>query len=154
MIYLLCTLVLLATIVAFFLSTEGRFRPFGTAQWVLRVVVVLPLLISGIAHCKRTALFATIVPPIFPHPAFWVVLTGILELAGALGILLPRTARTASACIALLMVAVFPANVYGAGQTVGGLHMPGVPLRLAMQVVYVLLVLAAGWGMPQRKRGS
>lgn len=149
--YLISILVLLLTIGGFFLWTEGRFRPFGRAQWALRAVVALPLLVSGIGHFARTAVYATIVPPMLPHPAFWILLTGALELAGALGLLLPKTTRTASTCIALLMVAVFPANVYAAHQTVAGLHMPGTPVRLAMQVVYILLVLLAGWGMPHRK---
>lgn len=142
----------MAVVVGFFLGPEGKFRPFGWTQWALRVLVALPLLISGIGHFMRTAVFATIVPPIFPHPAFWILLTGVMELAGAVGLLLPGTARAASTCIALLMIAVFPANVYAAHRTIGGLHMPGVPVRLAMQVVYVLLVLAAGWGLPQRTR--
>jgi len=46
-----------------------------------------------------------------------------------------------------LMIAIFPANVYAAGEIVGGLSMPSVPARLAMQVVYVLLLLIAGWGV-------
>ena len=50
------------------------------------------------------------------------------------------------------MIVSFPANVFAAGQTVGGLHMPSVPVRLAMQVVYVLLLLLAGWGIPRRSR--
>lgn len=46
------------------------------------------------------------------------------------------------------MIAVFPANVYAANQTVDGLHMPSVPVRLTMQVIYIILVLVAGWGIP------
>ena len=49
------------------------------------------------------------------------------------------------------MIAIFPANVYGANQTVGGLHLPSVPVRLAMQVIYIVLLLMAGWGIPGRR---
>jgi uncharacterized membrane protein len=55
----------------------------------------------------------------------------------------------ASACLAVLMIVIFPANVYAANQTVGGLHMPSVQVRLAMQVIYIVLLLMAGWGVPQ-----
>jgi hypothetical protein len=41
--------------------------------------------------------------------------------------------------------------VYAANQTVGGLDMPSVPVRLAMQVVYIVLLLMAGWGVPRLK---
>jgi uncharacterized membrane protein (DUF485 family) len=33
---------------------------------------------------------------------------------------------------------------------IDGLQMPNVPVRLAMQVVYIVLVLLAGFGMPWR----
>lgn len=137
------------TLAGFFLLAKGRFRQIGKAQWVLRVVVALPLIISSMGHFTRTAVLSGIVPPVFPHPDFWVAFTGILELFGAIGLLVPRTGKRATICVALLMIAIFPANVYAAHQTVGGLHMPGVLVRLVMQVVYILLVLLAGWGIPQ-----
>jgi uncharacterized membrane protein len=124
-------------------------------QWALRVIVAIPLAVSSIGHFFRIATYASIVPPIFPHPEAWVIFTGILEFSGAVGLLLPTTARSAAVCVALLMIAVFPANIYAAHRTVGGLHMPGVPVRLAMQILYMLLVLIAGWGVPmceERKR--
>ena len=114
----------------------------------MRILVAIPLVVSGIGHFARTAIYASIVPREFPHPEFWVILTGIFELAGAIGLLLPETTRAAAVAVALLMIAVFPANIHAANRTVGGLHMPSVPVRLAMQIVYVLLVLIAGWGIP------
>jgi uncharacterized membrane protein len=60
----------------------------------------------------------------------------------------PRFTRAAAFWIAVMMVAVFPANIYGAGQLIDGLRFPSVPVRLAMQVVYILLVLLAGFGLP------
>jgi uncharacterized membrane protein len=92
----------------------------------------------------------TIVPTFFPYRPQLILLSGVLELAGAVGLLLPAFTRAASACLAVLMIAIFPANVYAANQFVGGLHMPGVPVRLAMQVIYILLLLIAGWGIPRR----
>jgi uncharacterized membrane protein len=91
---------------------------------------------------------AQIVPPFFPARVLLVLLSGIAELAGVAGLLLHRTERIASLCIALLMIVIFPANIYVAGQTVHGLYMPTVPVRLVMQMVYILLVLMAGWGRP------
>ena len=79
-------------------------------------------------------------------------MSGVLELAGAVGLLLPAFTRLASACLAVLMIVIFPANVYAAGQSVGGLHMPSVPVRLAMQIIYIVLLLTAGWGLPKRTR--
>ena len=148
MVYSITTGILILTIAAWFVW--GRRSLSRRTQNILRVVVALPLVVSGTAHFMRTALFATIVPPIFPFRPQLVLLTGALELAGALGLFLPAFSRAASLCLALLMVAIFPANVYAANQTVGGLHMPSVPVRTAMQVVYILLLLTAGWVSPKR----
>jgi hypothetical protein len=54
------------------------------------------------------------VPPVFPVPELLVTVTGVLQVLGALGLLIPRTAPWAAAGLALLMVALFPANVYAA----------------------------------------
>jgi uncharacterized membrane protein len=152
MVYLITTVILIATVAGFFLSAQRGLSPFGWLQWVLRVLVALPLLASGVLHFTRTAVMASMIPPFFPDHPRLVLLTGVFELAGAVGLLLPPIARAATACLAVLMIVIFPANVFAAGQTVGGLHMPSVPVRLAMQVVYVLLLLVAGWGIPRRSR--
>jgi uncharacterized membrane protein len=145
MVYLITTAILMATVAGFFLWAQRGLSTFAWVQWVLRILVAAPLLISG-----HTALMASMIPPFFPEHSRLVLLTGVFELAGAAGLLLPPFTRAASACLAVLMIVIFPANVFAAGQTVGGLHMPGVPVRLVMQVVYVLLLLIAGWGIPRR----
>jgi uncharacterized membrane protein len=154
MVYSITTLILIVTVAAYVLWGRRGLFSFGWMQWALRVAVALPLLVSGIAHFTRTALVMTLIPPFFPYRPQLVLVSGAMELAGALGLLLPAFTRTASACLAVLMIAIFPANVYAANQNVGGLHMPSVPVRLAMQVVYILLLLIAGWGVPRRTRGS
>jgi uncharacterized membrane protein len=61
----------------------------------------------------KTELAAMIPPPL--TGALWVVyLTGVLELAGAIGLLLPRFRRAAAICLVLLLVALLPANIYAA----------------------------------------
>jgi uncharacterized membrane protein len=150
MVYLITTATLIATVAAFFLWPRRGLSAFGWLQWVLRILAALPLLASGVLHFTRTALMASIIPPFFPDHPQLVVLTGVFELTGAVGLLLPPFTRVASVCLAVLMIVIFPANVFAAGQTVGGLHMPSAPIRLAMQVVYILLLLIGGWGVPRR----
>jgi uncharacterized membrane protein len=149
MVYSITTAILVVAVAAWCVWARKGLSSFGWKQWALRVIVALPLLVSGLAHFARTALMATIIPPFFPYRPQLVVASGVMELAGAVGVLLPAFTRVASACLALLMIAIFPANVYAANQTVGGLHMPSVPVRLAMQVVYIVLLLMAGWGVPR-----
>jgi uncharacterized membrane protein len=150
MVYLIATVTLTATVAAFFWWARRGLSPFGWLQWALRVIAAVPLLGSGVVHFTNTALMASIIPPFFPDRPQLVLLTGVFELMGAVCLLLPPFTRGASACLAVLMIVIFPANVYAAGQTVGGLHMPSVPVRLVMQVAYILLLLIAGWGIPTR----
>ena len=152
MVYFVTTASLMITVALCVLVGRRGLSSFGWKQWALRVVAALPLLASGPLHFIRTALLATIIPPFFPYRPQLVLFTGVLELAGAIGLLLPRFTRLASACLAVLMIAIFPANVYGANQTVGGLHLPSVPVRLAMQVIYIVLLLMAGWGIPRHPK--
>jgi uncharacterized membrane protein len=150
MVYWSTGMILAVTVAGFFVSARRGLSSFGWIQWALRVLGALPLLVSGLLHFTRTALLATIIPPFFPHRPQLVLVSGAMEVAGAIGLLLPAFTRAASVCLALTMIAIFPANVYAANQSVGGLHMPSVPVRLAMQVIYLLLLLTAGWGIPRR----
>jgi uncharacterized membrane protein len=150
MVYLITTVILIATVVAWFVWARNGASPFGSLQWISRVIVALPLVASGCMHFVRTGLFAAIIPPFFPYRLQLVWVSGVVELVGAVGLFLPAFTRATSTCLAMFMIAIFPANVYAANQTVGGLHMPAVPLRLVMQIIYILLLLTAGWGVPRR----
>ena len=125
MVYLITTAILMATVAGFFLWAQRGLSAFGWLQWVLRILAAVPLLASGVLHFTRTALMASMIPFFFPGRPQLVLLTGAFELAGAVGLLLAPFTRVASACLAVLMIVIFPANVFAAGQTVGGLRAPG-----------------------------
>jgi uncharacterized membrane protein len=150
--YAIPILLLVVTIGAFFAIGRGTYASFGVFQLLLRILAALPLLASGVLlHLLRINATAGIIPPAFPARPFLVLLTGLLEIAGAIALFFPTLRRPAAFWIAIMMVAIFPANIYAAGKTVNGLHMPGIPLRTSMQIVYILLVLLAGYGLPGRR---
>ena len=66
----------------------------------------------GIMHFADTDWFNPIVPPWLGWPAFWVILSGIFEIGVGLGLLIPKTRRNAALASALLLIAVYPANMY------------------------------------------
>jgi uncharacterized membrane protein len=151
MIYVVPMLLLILTVLAFFGLGRADYASFGLPQLLLRVVVALPLFISAILlHFLRTEVTASIIPPVFPVRHFLVLLTGVCEIAGALGLFVPSLRQAAALWIAIMMIAVFPANVYASGKVIGGLPMPGVPVRTAMQIMFIVLVLLAGYGLPRR----
>jgi uncharacterized membrane protein len=88
------------------------------ATWTAAVAVGLATMfvLTGVAHFApllRRDLVA-IVPPKLPAPGVLVTVTGVLELLGAAGLLLPATRVSAAVCLLVLMLAMFPANVYAA----------------------------------------
>jgi len=87
------------------------------------------------------------VPAAFSQPDLIVTITGFLEILGAAGLLLPATARAAALCLALLLMAMFPANVSAARRnlTIGGKAATGLPLRTLLQVVFIAALGAAGF---------
>jgi uncharacterized membrane protein len=153
--YAVPIVVLVLTIVAFFGIARGKFASFGIPQLLLRILVALPLLVSGVVlHFFRAESVANMIPPIFPARYFLAVFTGVLEVAGAIGLFVPRFRRPAALWISLMMVAIIPANVYVAGRTIEGVAMPSVTVRTIAQVVYIVLVLLAGYGIPGRNSAS
>jgi len=144
-------LTLAAVIAIFFLAGRSQgYAQFGVAQTILRILVALPLLLSGvILHFFMANGTASIIPPAFPDPRLLVILSGVCEIAGAIGLFLPATRRIAGFLIAVMLIAILPANIYAAGKTISGVTMPSVPVRTAMQAVYILMVLIASYGYPR-----
>ena len=95
--------------------------------------------ITHFVQPRRRGLIA-IVPPVFARPDILVSITGALEFVGAIGLLVPVTRVAAAVCLALLLLALFPANVYAAGaqRHSDSPHTPLVPRTL-----YQLVFLAA-----------
>src|SRR5271169_1686423 len=83
-----------------------------TLQRVGLVAVLLWFLIGGIAHFTATEIEMRIVPPAIPWPRAAVLLSGVFELLGAAGILIPATRRAAGIGLFILTIAVTPANIY------------------------------------------
>jgi uncharacterized membrane protein len=79
----------------------------------LRVGLALMFTVTGVAHFvgMRQQLIA-MVPPQLPAAGQLVTTTGVLELAGAVGLLVPATATAAALCLAALLIVMFPANLH------------------------------------------
>jgi uncharacterized membrane protein len=120
--------------------------------WVLRGIVAGIFLVMGVNHFRpRTArAMARIVPPYLRRdgvlkPINLVYFTGVCELLGGLGILLPWTRLAAAIALTVFLVAVFPANAYASQhpEKFGRAAIPFWP-RLIAQLVLIALVLVAG----------
>ena len=67
---------------------------------------------AGALHFIRPAMYEPIVPPQLGHAAALVAISGHAEIAGGLGLLVPQTRRAAGIGLIVLLLAVWPANIY------------------------------------------
>ena len=96
---------------------------------------------AGILHLRNPDPFILITPSWVPYPRQIIEATGVCEIAGAIGLLIPRFRALAGVMLALYAVCVFPANIKHA---IDGISVPGLPqswwyhpIRLALQPVIV-----------------
>jgi len=66
----------------------------------------------GVFHFVRPSGFVAIVPPFLPAHLALVYISGVFEILGGIGLFLPRLRPIAVIGLIVLVVAVFPANIY------------------------------------------
>ena len=66
---------------------------------------------AGVMHFVLPAYYVKIMPPWLPAPMLLVLISGVAEVAGGVGVLVPATRVAAGWGLIALLVAVFPANV-------------------------------------------
>ncbi len=94
-----------------------RYEPSGRTMmvsWSIRVLALI-LGLAGVMHFVTSRIFESIVPlwlpSWMPSARTLVYLSGVAEIAGAIGLLVPATRVAAAWCLIVLLIAVFPANV-------------------------------------------
>ena len=92
--------------------TSGQSGRNGRGKTAGLAFVFLWFFIGGIAHFVATDTEARIVPPWMPWPIAAVLVSGVFELLGAAGILVPRTRKAAGIGLFMLTLAVTPAHIY------------------------------------------
>ena len=75
-----------------------------------RVLAVL-FVGAGILHFLKTGMYVEIVPSFLPDARLLVQISGVAEILGGVGLLLPQTRQAAAWGIIALLVAVLPANI-------------------------------------------
>jgi uncharacterized membrane protein len=114
---------------------------FATWLECARYALATMFCFTGVAHYTRERKdLIAMVPPALPRPELLVAITGILEFAGALGLLLPATRQAAAWCLILFLIAIFPVNVSAARRGIGMRGRPHTPLwlRAPMQLLFLL----------------
>lgn len=127
------------------------FRAIGAAgvhalsswQDSARYALAVMFIFTATAHFNKMKHdFARMIPAYFPHPLVVVYVTGVLELLGAAGLLLPQFRRLAGICLIALLAGMFVANINAAQRSITLRGKPPTPLwlRVPMQVFFIALL--------------
>ncbi|MCB1188482.1 DoxX family membrane protein [bacterium] len=140
---------LLATLVSSFvlLLMIGRRWPASglSAQRSGMLAMALLFLITGSVHFAMTDGMARMIPEFMPAPNLIVILSGVAEIALAVGLAIPRTSRMAALAALLFLLAVLPINIYSALNHVDfGGHSAG-PRYLLLRIPFQLLLVTWLW---------
>jgi uncharacterized membrane protein len=76
------------------------------------VVAAVFYIAAGSLHFIKPEPYLRIMPPYIPWHAAMVRASGAFEILGGLGLLVPATRRAAAWGLVVLLIAVFPANLY------------------------------------------
>ena len=108
----------------------------ASARFALATMFVFTA-VSHFAPMKRDLI--AMVPPSLPRPDLLVFATGVLELAGAVGLLIEATRVWAAYGLILLMAAMLPANISAArrGIELRGRRATPLWIRVPMQILFV-----------------
>ena len=120
------------------------FPLFTTWKSAFPYAFAVMLCFTAAAHFdRRRNDLQAMVPRWVIDPALVVFITGILELAGAAGLLLRFTRPLAVVGLVLLLLCMFPANVKAAHEhlTIGGKHVTPLAARALIQAVFILLLI-------------
>ena len=117
----------------------------STLPWDVRLLTGA-FLLSGTVHLLRPQVFLPLVPRWLPARRGLVLGSGVAELLCAAGLLHPATRRPAGTASAVLLVAVFPANLQMAvdARGRGPAYRTATLVRLPLQVPLVRTALRAG----------
>lgn len=117
--------------------------PFNTWIASTRYGLAAMFLFTSSAHFNKMRHdLVRMMPSFFSNPMHLVYFTGVCEILGAIGILLPQTRSLAGLCLLVFLLAILPANIKAAGErvTLAGRPATAPWLRIPIQILFLALI--------------
>jgi len=94
---------------------------------------------AGLNHFWHTAMYVAIMPPHYVHPVGLVQISGIAEVLGGVGLLVPWARRVSAWGIVVMLVVYFDVHIYMALHTDRFTGIPAwvIDARLPLQLVLI-----------------
>jgi uncharacterized membrane protein len=101
-----------------FLAAKVGVNPARDFWTNARLATGLTFIFTGVTHFLFPETFLKLMPPFIPLHLLMIYISGFFEILGGVGLMIPATKRAAAYGLILLLLAVFPANVYVALENV------------------------------------
>jgi uncharacterized membrane protein len=132
---------LVVWLIARAMGATGLWLQADSWTGALRFALAAMFVFTAISHFhpRTRPDLIRMVPASLPAPALLVSATGVLELLGAIGLMVPRALPAAAYGLIALLVAMFPANVRAAraGLMVAGRRAAPLLWRLPLQLFWI-----------------
>ena len=112
-----------------------------TARRGSQIALAILFIAAGMLHFLKTPFYLRIMPPNLPAARELVSISGIAEILGGCGVLMPWARRAAGWGLILLLIAVFPVNIQMAQNALRthGLSFVTILLLLRLPLQFVLI---------------
>ena len=125
---------------------------------ILSTILGIFFINVGVGHFVDPEWFEPIVPTILGDPTFWVLLTGAMEIALGIGIIIPRTRKYSGLLMTFFLIAVYWANL---NMWVNDVPLEGKTfatiwhiIRLLLQIIMILVALWVGGWLSRKENVS
>jgi uncharacterized membrane protein len=126
-------------------SDYNQVKWLGQNKEILRGVLAVAIIIVGITHFTHADQFVRIVPPQLPDPLALVYISGVFEILGGIGLLIPIISVAAAWGLIALFIAVFPANINQALNSIPIDGIPHHPLLYWFRLPFQAVLIAWAW---------
>ena len=109
--------------------------------WHLYVMALLYVL-AGINHFRKPELYFRIIPPFLTNKKFINEMTGLLEIMLGVYLCIPIFSNLAAISIIVLLILVFPSNIYMAMDEKAHLGLPKWLLYVRLPLQFILILWA------------
>lgn len=134
-------------------SNQGMFN----RKEILRGVLAVAIIIVGITHFTKPEPYVSIVPPQLPAPLELVYISGVFEILGGIGLLIPYVSVAAAWGLIALFIAVFPANINQAVNAIPIEGIPHIPILYWFRLPFQAVLIAWAWWYtrePEKQLGA
>ena len=112
--------------------------PEGIWKKIVLIGLAALFITVGIDHFVNPDFYLSIMPPAFPLHIEAVYISGVFEILGGIGVLIPKFRRFSGWGLVALLIAVYPANIYMAisPDTFPDIPVSALYFRLVLQFIF------------------